>query len=91
MDVQDRTDYGRAPIPHSFVESVREHLNEKPIDQKVPGDLLLIAPGTRLQHACIYTDQNTIIHSTQCIGVEERQLGDWESKIRYCFDMANPK
>ena len=90
VTITDNPTYGRAPIPSQFIEAVRAHVPEKPIVCKEPGDMLLIAPGKVLQHACIYLGNDMIIHAQDGSVVSERRLDDWEYRIRYCFDLSNP-
>ena len=86
---KDKQGYRRAPVPSEFIAAVREQATEKPIDEMQAGDMLLIAPGKLLQHAAIYSGQDTIIHARTNAAVEEARLGIMRHKIKHCFDLSS--
>lgn len=86
---KDRYGYRRAPVPAEFIAAVREQAMEKPIDEMAKGDMLLIAPGKLLQHAAIYSGNDTIIHARTKAAVEEVTLGLLRTKVRHCFDLSS--
>lgn len=88
VQVDDRSNYGRAPIPHEFIAAIRAHVPEKSISDRLPGDLLLLAPRKVLQHAVILASVDTIIHARNDAYVEEVSISGWIERFRHCFDLS---
>lgn len=88
VEINDRNNYGRAPVPHEFIAAIREHVPEKSLDDLLPGDLVLMAPRKILQHAGIIVSLETMVHASNNQKVEEVGFAGWRSRFRYCFDLS---
>lgn len=70
-------------------EECKKYMNEIPIEDIQPGDILLFAfrPRFPAHHLAILTDENTIIHSYMDVGrvVETSYNAEWKKMTRYAF------
>lgn len=90
VSVVDRTDYPMHAIPHEFVAAVRANVPQKAIADRLPGDMIIIAPRNVLQHAAIMVSEDQVIHAPHDGVVCLRRLDDWAERVRYCFDLTMP-
>ena len=85
----DTTNYSRHGFQQEFVKMFREHMDEKPVTQRKPGDVLLFRDNTYPCHAAILTMKagvEYIIHtSPKRRGTAEEPLNQVTDKVTHCF------
>lgn len=88
LDVSDDVaGYGRLPSGGVFMAAVERRCRSVPIEEALPGDVMMFAFRTEPQHIAIYTGDNTLIHAYQEVeAVVENSLDDtWRARLRGVF------
>lgn len=86
LPYKDVRGYGRSPDAAMMGEILRGLFIEKPIDERLPGDILWMHIGADPKHLAIVTDIG-IIHSSSALGrvVEHGLDDDLLSRVVACF------
>jgi len=87
--VKDQAGYGRIPYNGQFVAAVKEHCDVVPLNEVLPGDLMLFAYREGEQHIAIVTTNEPVmlIHAYSDVGevVENGFDPLWQSRYRGCY------
>ncbi len=81
-----KADYRREPKPDEFIAAFRANMREKPIADRLSGDIVLIRDGRFTCHSAVI-DGDNMIHAfaTRRKVVKERFTDDWLNRCTYCF------
>lgn len=82
--------YRREPVQADFLASFRKYLVQKPVKDRLPGDVILFRDGVMTMHCAVYdiVDGNEyIIHAfaTRRKVVEELYNKQWREATTWCF------
>ena len=89
LDPVDFPVYPRVPQGQVMLRELRRRLIEKPVRDRLPGDVLHLEMGKQLRHVGILTERNgreSLIHAAGLQGrVIEHALDRWIEKAHSCF------
>lgn len=85
-DSFDRQDYTRQPVPAVLLAGLRAHLQEIPVSEAQPGDLLVLDVAGQPVHVGFRTDHG-LIHAYYPAGrvVEHGLRGPFARAVRHAF------
>ena len=86
----DATGYRRHAQGQSFVEHFRRNMDQLPVPNMRPGDVLVFADAAYPCHAAIVAEKYgrpSIVHAhaTRRKVVEELYAAEWPDKVKFCF------
>jgi NlpC/P60 family putative phage cell wall peptidase len=87
---QVETNYGRYPTGNKLVEVCKQYMEQVPLDEAVPGDVVVITFEKDPQHVAFVGDYPegglSLVHSLAGIGVVEHRLDSiWLRRITAAF------